>query len=89
MFPELLWRKNEFENESCFLKPLVYNKFCKWKSEKGMKMERTFVVYAGYGVEVGTFIIDNDLSEDEINDIAYEIAKEWIAETMFIEEVED
>lgn len=52
-------------------------------------MERTFVVYAGYGVQVGTFIIDNDLSEDEINDIAYEIAKEWIAETMFIEEVED
>lgn len=52
-------------------------------------MEKTFVVYAGDGVKVGTFMIDNDMSEYEINDIAYEIAKEWIAETLFVEKAED
>lgn len=39
MLPELLWRKSEFENESCFLKPLLYNLLVNEKRKIKMKDE--------------------------------------------------
>lgn len=39
MLPELLWRKKEFENESCFLKPLLYNLLVNEKRKTKMNNE--------------------------------------------------
>ena len=59
------------------------------KIGKGNEMEKTYTVIVGYGNWAGEFIVDEEENEDTINEIAWDIAKEWLAENIWVEEKEN